>query len=181
MRHGWSGDGGNIIYCFLCWCYFPNQWRIPLFYDVFHQEMKTHGMNGKAVIALVKRPSAWGWACQSIQQRGLYAMLTSAAKTRESGGEEETDGWGKQNPCSADSVLFLTQIKTQASWAFVYMTTYNHEHCLHFPVQNNRVGKLIINERRKRHTENRHRSFPYSTANEVVSRMLRWTAMAKRL
>lgn len=42
-------------------------------------------------------------------------MLTSAAKTRESGGEEETDGWEKQNPCSTESVLFLTQIKTQAS------------------------------------------------------------------
>lgn len=75
-------------------------------------------------------------------------MLTSAA-CDESGGEEETDRREKQNPYSTVTILFLIEIKTQASWALVYMTTYNHEHCLHFPVQNNIIGKVIINEKEK--------------------------------
>lgn len=76
-------------------------------------------------------------------------------------------------------ILFLIEVKTQASWTFVYMATYDHKHCFHFPVQNNIVGKVSINERRKSHPE--HQASPYSTPIEVVSRMLRWTSEAKKI
>lgn len=72
--------------------------------------------------------------------------------TRESGEKEEIDRWGKQNPFNSVSVLLLIEIKPWASWGFVCMTDYDPEQRFHFLVQNNIVGKVIIKERKKRHT-----------------------------
>lgn len=60
-------------------------------------------------------------------------------------------GGERKNACNTVSILFPMVIKTQASCSFVYMITYSHKQCFHFPIQSNIVGKVMINERRKRH------------------------------
>lgn len=52
-------------------------------------------MNGK-VIVLLENPLDWGWLCQSVQQRGLSTVLTSAACDGDEG-EQEIDRQRKQN------------------------------------------------------------------------------------